>query len=69
MKKKYDLNIQVEVSSEDETDFDTVDRNLNLLSDMAEDLGLVVDGTGAELIFISHMVKEKKKRGRPNKNK
>ena len=69
MKRKYDLSIQVEVASDNETDFETVNKNLNLLSDMAQDLGLVVDGTTAELVFISHQIKEKKKRGRPAKTR
>ena len=70
MKKSFNISIDVTVSSDNEYDFDTVRRNLELLSTMAEDLKLVIDGTDAVLDKIKHTIKEKNgKRGRPPKRR
>ena len=70
VKRKYNLQLDVVVVSDDESEFETIERNLQLLSSMAEDLNLVVDGTTAVLDSIKSEVKEKRfSRGRPRKSK
>lgn len=69
MKKKFELVINTTVTSSDDSDFDIVRRNLEILTTMVDDLGLCVDGTTeASVESITHTLKEKSgKRGRPKK--
>jgi len=69
MKVKYKLTVDVtfEVSNEDQ--FPILEKNLELLPEMAKDLGLLVDGLeeDCELESISSSVKKGSNRGRKRK--
>ena len=69
MKVKYKLTVDVtfEVSNEDH--FPILEKNLELLPEMAKDLGLLVDGLeeDCELESISSSVKKGSNRGRKRK--
>lgn len=68
MKKKFSFKLDVVVSSDIESDFETVLNNMKILPTMIEDLSLCTDGTEASLVSIKSDVAQKHdKRGRPKK--
>ncbi len=62
MKTNFKLEIAITVDTEDAAETDIVEKNVKLLPEMAETLGLFTDGAVAELISISHNIKRVKPR-------
>ena len=64
MIKKFNLQIDVTIDSEDEAEFEIIRTNLNLLPEMAETLKLYTEGSMAKMLKASSKLKEVKPRRR-----
>ena len=69
MKKKFSLQLEVTVDAEDESEFEAIRTNLNLLPEMADNFNLFTDGSMAKLVNFNSKLREVKPRKRKPKAK
>ena len=70
MKQNFKLEINIAVTADDESQFVVIEKNLELLVEMATTLGLFTEGAIAELNSVKHTAKKvqiRRKRRTPAK--